>query len=314
MGNSTMSLRNGYNYQDNSLISNENYSTINDIVNSEEEKINYIYIKKRISKRINEEEKINSNNNKVPTMFEWSFKGNSVYLTGSFCNWKEFFLMKKDENGIFRLILDLNKGFHQYKFKIDNEWKYNINFPIINDNGFINNYIDTSNWEIKGEYENEEINKSIFSTSDIDLINYMKEKDINLKLSEQFYKANINYCNYIPLKEELFKVAQQFPYQCIIDTINKEIKLNEDKEKRNNISEKNKVVKNKKIKKYKDKMQNYENFNNENKDNKMILYSIKFMHEQINHLHIKKIKNNNPMIISIISRYKLKFTTFLYYK
>ena len=313
MGNSTMSLRSGYNYQDNSLISKENNSTINDIVNSEEEKLNCIYIKKRILKQINEEEKINSiKNNRVPTMFEWSFKGNSVYLTGSFCNWKEFFLMKKDENGKFRLILDLNKGFHQYKFKIDNEWKYNINFPIINDNGFINNYIDTSNWEIKGEYENEEINKSLFSTSDIDLINYMKEKDINLKLSEQFYNANINYCNYIPLKDELFKVAQQFPYQCIIDCINKEIKINEeDKENNNNISEKNKLVKNKNIKKYKNY---YNNINNINKDNKMILYSIKFMHEQINHLHIKKIKNNNPMKISIISRYKLKFTTFLYYK
>ena len=313
MGNSTMSLRSGYNYQDNSLISKENNSTINDIVNSEEEKLNCIYIKKRILKQINEEEKINSiKNNRVPTMFEWSFKGNSVYLTGSFCNWKEFFLMKKDENGKFRLILDLNKGFHQYKFKIDNEWKYNINFPIINDNGFINNYIDTSNWEIKGEYENEEINKSLFSTSDIDLINYMKEKDINLKLSEQFYNANINYCNYIPLKDELFKVAQQFPYQCIIDCINKEIKINEeDKENNNNISEKNKLIKNKNIKKYKNY---YNNINNINKDNKMILYSIKFMHEQINHLHIKKIKNNNPMKISIISRYKLKFTTFLYYK
>ena len=235
-------------------------------------------------------------------MFEWSFKGNSVYLTGSFCNWKEFFLMKKDENGIFRLILDLNKGFHQYKFKIDNEWKYNINFPIINDNGFINNYIDTTNWEINGEYENEEINKSLFSTSDIDLINYMKEKDINLKLSEQFYNANINYCNYIPLKEEFFKIAQQFTYQCIIDCIKKEIKLNEeDKEKNNNISEESKVVKNNNIKKYKDKRNNYKNINNTNKDNKMILYSIKFMHEQINHLHIKNIKNNNPMKISIIS-------------
>ena len=64
----------------------------------------------------------------------------------------------------------------------------------------------------------------------------MKEKDINLKLSEQFYNANINYCNYIPLKDELFKVAQQFPYQCIIDCINKEIKINEeDKENNNNI-------------------------------------------------------------------------------
>ena len=36
MGNSTMTLRSGYNYQDNSLISKENNSTINDIVNSEE--------------------------------------------------------------------------------------------------------------------------------------------------------------------------------------------------------------------------------------------------------------------------------------
>ena len=316
MGNSTISLRSGYNYQDNSLISKENNTTINDIVNSEEEKINYIYIRKRISKKLYEEEKFNNiKNNKVPTMFEWSFKGNSVYLTGSFCNWKQFFLMKKDENGIFRLILTLKKGFHQYKFKIDNEWKYNINFPIINDNGFINNYIDTSDWEIKGEYENEEINKSLFSTSDIDLINYMKEKDINLKLSEQFYKANINYGNYIPLKIELFKEAQQFPYQCIIDCINKEIKLNKDKEENSNISEKNKVVKNKNIKKYKEENENYKNINNNmNKDNKMILYSIKFMHEQINHLHIKKIRNNNPMKISVISRFKLKFTTFLYYK
>ena len=316
MGNSTISLRSGYNYQDNSLISKENNTTINDIVNSEEEKINYIYIRKRISKKLYEEENLNNiKNNKVPTMFEWSFKGNLVYLTGSFCNWKQFFLMKKDENGIFRLILTLKKGFHQYKFKIDNEWKYNINFPIINDNGFINNYIDTSDWEIKGEYENEEINKSLFSTSDIDLINYMKEKDINLKLSEQFYKANINYGNYIPLKIELFKEAQQFPYQCIIDCINKEIKLNKDKEENSNISEKNKVVKNKNIKKYKEENENYKNINNNmNKDNKMILYSIKFMHEQINHLHIKKIRNNNPMKISVISRFKLKFTTFLYYK
>ena len=316
MGTSTISLRSGYNYQDNSLISKENNTTINDIVNTEEEKINYIYIRKRISKKLYEEEKFNNiKNNKVPTMFEWSFKGNSVYLTGSFCNWKQFFLMKKDENGIFRLILTLKKGFHQYKFKIDNEWKYNINFPIINDNGFINNYIDTSDWEIKGEYENEEINKSLFSTSDIDLINYMKEKDINLKLSEQFYKANINYGNYIPLKIELFKEAQQFPYQCIIDCINKEIKLNKDKEENSNISEKNKVVKNKNIKKYKEENENYKNINNNmNKDNKMILYSIKFLHEQINHLHIKKIRNNNPMKISVISRFKLKFTTFLYYK
>jgi hypothetical protein len=286
--------------------------------------------------------------------------------------------MKKDETGIFRLILDLKRGFHQYKFKVDNEWRYNINFPIINDNGFINNYIDTSDWEINGEYENMEINRSIFKTSDMDIINYMKEKEINLQLSEEFYKANIFYCNYIPLKSELFSTAQQYPYQSIIDCINKEINIDEDTQKGNNIvcqkiitkdkskeqikdknninkkvinkeqiknknnaykkdkSKKNYIVKSKdKIQgkfKFKDKFKiNEKNKNNnknknkskdkykkiiknKNEDNSMILYNIKFMHEQINHLHLRKIKNNNPLKISIISRFKLKFTTFVYYK
>ena len=119
MGNSTISSKTGYN-TDNSLISIESRSNFYDIINSEEELMNYIHIKKRFKKQQQEEEKINtlnnndSKNNKIPTMFEWSFKGNSVYLTGSFCNWKQFFLMKKDETGIYRLILDLKRGFHQY--------------------------------------------------------------------------------------------------------------------------------------------------------------------------------------------------------
>ena len=382
MGNSTTSLKSGYKAKDNSLISRENNSTFYDTINTEEEKINYIMIRNKIKAKLLEEEKINEVSNisniKIPTMFEWSFKAKYVYLTGSFCNWNEFFLMKKDETGIFRLILDLKRGFHQYKFKVDNEWRYNINFPIINDNGFINNYIDTSDWEINGEYENMEINRSIFYTSDMDIINYMKEKEINLKLSEEFYKANIFYCNYIPLKSELFSTAQQYPYQSIIDCINKEINIDEDTQKGNNIicqkiitkdknkeeikdknninkkvinieqiknknnvckkdkSKKNYIMKSKdKIQmkfKFKDKYKiNEKNKNNnknknkskdkykkiikdKNEDNSMILYNIKFMHEQINHLHLKKIKNNNPLKISIISRFKLKFTTFVYYK
>ena len=306
MGNSTMSLKSGHNHQDSSWISNDTSKTFkyNDIINYEEEQMNIIYIRNRIKKQQYEESKNSNNiNNKIPTMFEWSFKGNNVYLTGSFCNWKEFFLMKKDENGIFRLILDLNRGFHQYKFKIDNEWKYNKNFPIYNDNGFINNYIDTSNWEIKGEYENEEINKNLFSTSEIDILNYFKEKDINLKLSEEFYKANINYCNYKPLKNELFNIPPQFPYQLIIDLINKDLKINEDKKYYSDAKNKN------------NKENNIIN-NNKNKinNNNMLLYSNKLFHEQINHLHIRKTRDTKPIVNSIFSRYRLKFTTFIYYK
>ena len=329
MGNSTVSLKSGKNHQDNSIISNENTSKFSDMINSEnentsklcdminseEEHLNLIYIRSRIKKEyeeskndsININNKNKNNNYTIPTMFEWSFKAKSVYLTGSFCNWKEFFLMKKDENGVFRLVLDLKKGFHQYKFKIDDEWRYNINFPTINDNGFINNYIDTSNWEIKGEYENEEIDHNVFSTSEIDLINYMKEKDLNLKLSADFYKANINYCNYIPLKNELFNIAPQFPYQCILDCINKDFKNHEEKEILLNNLEQYKLKKysNKSINKYKE---------NKRKNNDMLIYCNKFVHEQVNHLHLKRIKSNNPIKNSIFSRFRKKFATFIYYK
>ena len=88
---------------------------------------------------------------RVPVTFEWNNGGNNVYVTGNFCNWKQFFLMKKGENGKFILNLNLPKGKYQYKFKVDEIWKYNDKFPTINENGNINNIIDTSNWEITSE-------------------------------------------------------------------------------------------------------------------------------------------------------------------
>ena len=290
MGNSTVSLQSGYNnYPDNPLMSKESISTYFGVINTDEEKLHLIYMRNLMKKRINEEHKNNQNNfdYKVPTMFEWSFNGNSVYLTGSFCNWKQFFLMKKDENGIFRLILDLNRGFHQYKFVIDNEWKYNTNFPTINDHGFINNYIDTSKCEIIGEFENEEFNNSLFSTSDIDLISFAKEKEININLSDEFYNATINYGNYLPLKNELCNTSPQYPYQVIFECINQDVKINQ-----NNLSGTGK---------------------NNNYDNKLIYYK-NFMHEQINHFHLKKINERVPLRSSMISRNRFKFTTFIYYK
>jgi hypothetical protein len=294
MGNSTVSLQSGYNnYPDNPLMSKDNISTYFGVISTDEEKLNLIYMRNRMKKQMNEEHKNSQRNTdyKVPTMFEWSSKGNSVYLTGSFCNWKQFFLMKKDENGIFRLILDLNRGFHQYKFVIDNEWKYNTNFPTINDHGFINNYIDTSKCEIIGEFENEELNNSLFSPSDIDLISFAKEKEINLSLSDEFYKATISYGNYLPLKNEMCNTSPQYPYQIIFECINQDVKINH-----NNLSKT-------------DKDNKYDN----KYDNKLIYYK-NFMHEQINHFHLKIITEGAPLRSSMISRNRFKFTTFIYYK
>ena len=291
MGNSTVSLQSGYNnYNDNSLLSKESISTYLGVINPDDEKLNIIYMKNCMRKQTIEEHKNNQRepDYKVPTMFEWSFKGNSVYLTGSFCNWSQFFLMRKDENGIFRLVLDLNRGFHQYKFKIDNEWKCNINFPTCNDHGFINNYIDTSNWEVIGEFENEELNNNLFSPTDIDLINFAKEKEININLSDEFYKATITYGNYLPLKNELCNTSPQFPYEVILECINQDVKIN-----KSNKSETDKYNKN---------------------DNNKLIYYKNFMHEQVNHFHLKKIKENVPLRFSLTSRNRFKFTTFIYYK
>ena len=79
---------------------------------------------------------------RIPVTFEWDKGGNNVYVTGNFCNWNQFFLMKKDKDGKVNLKLNLPKGIYQYKFKVDEEWEYNDKFPTCNENGIINNYID----------------------------------------------------------------------------------------------------------------------------------------------------------------------------
>src|SRR5689334_19839018 len=39
--------------------------------------------------------------NKVPILFEWKEGGNDVYLTGSFTNWTQRFIMAKNQLGNF---------------------------------------------------------------------------------------------------------------------------------------------------------------------------------------------------------------------
>ena len=56
--------------------------------------------------------------------------------------------MKKISPGSFILTLNLPRGNHEYKFKVDNQWKYNEKYPTCNNSGNINNYLDTTNWEI----------------------------------------------------------------------------------------------------------------------------------------------------------------------
>ena len=280
------------NFRDNSLLSFDSdeleYNGIKSSEESLEENENIFSGKEDMTSSdlaknilLNDNIKVNGHN-KIPVTFEWESEGNSVYLSGSFCNWEQFFLMEKQPNGKRILTLYLNKGFIQYKFKVDNIWRCNEKFPIIDDNGNKNNYIDTTNWEISVGKSDETTTNTEASIKQID------NKSINLNLELQ--NAQKNYTNYIPKLYELNVNAPKTPDQYI-----KNIDLN------NNTSKE-------------EKCDPY----SENYDYKSIK---SVFHEQINHMNYK-IKNNNivnnsedknSVVCSIVSRYRLKFTTFVYY-
>ena len=110
---------------------------------------------------INDNNNAENNKNEIKTEFFWDEGGNSIYLTGSFCQWKDFYLMEKNEQGIFYKNLMLPPGFHQYKFKVDNNWAYSKKQPKFEDSsGNVNNFIDTTKLIMKKEIKKSSSEKS----------------------------------------------------------------------------------------------------------------------------------------------------------
>ena len=224
---------------------------------------------------------------KVPVTFEWDSGGNNVYVTGTFCNWKQFFLMKKEENGKFVLNLNLPKGKYQYKFKVDEIWKFNDKFPTINENGNINNIIDTSNLEIASEnMEGKETRENTTNTENYE--NSKSKKYLSKSKNNSFIRQK-TYSNYIPQKNEFQRkvITMSFKSKSCLNFSQNKIGDN----KYMNVHEKNILSDNISYKKI-DIVPNTD----------------------INHLNIKKIQNSNNIISSVPVRYRHKYTTFVYYK
>jgi hypothetical protein len=267
--------------------------------NLEENELNYEDIDSYSNNNIK-----NNNNkidvNKIPITFEWESGGNSVYLTGNFCNWEQFFLMEKKPNGKHTVTLHLNKGFIQYKFKVDNEWKCNENYPTIVDNGNKNNFIDTTNWEISAEEE------TTNSTTELSYRDNSKSYNKSFLTNATLTNSQNEYGNHFPKIEEMNENCSKSPEQY-----------------------KNKINFDENIKKI-----NVINFNNyidnnmfgENDSYKIIK---PINHELLNHMTYKNSNdtkekndddddinniNTNTTVCSIVARHRLKFTTFVYYK
>jgi len=79
--------------------------------------------------------------NLVPTKFTWRYGGNEVLLTGSFSNWRESVVLRRDGDEM-TAVLRLAPGSYDYKFIVDNQWRYDGNQPVVKGrNGNINNVI-----------------------------------------------------------------------------------------------------------------------------------------------------------------------------
>ena len=277
------------------------------------EKLNESDIKEINNIQTNQDDKnikINKKNSEknikeISTEFYWDEGGNTIYITGSFCDWKEFFLMEEKSKGVFKKTIMLLPGFYQYKFKVDNNWAYSKKQPKFEDNnGNVNNFIDTT--QINLETNKNEIEVEIKETT---LKEKNKKDNINIKRKSSNSSLgllnNIEYSTYIPLKGEFNIKPLSLPGLYKTHYI-----LNE---------KKNKVIKERKFSQieYVDQTNNSIRSLSNSKyleNNELYVGFQNLYHIHSNHLHSKKIVDSKNTITSIITRYRAKYSTFIYYK
>ena len=277
------------------------------------EKLNESDIKEINNIQTNQDDKninINKKNSEknvkeISTEFYWDEGGNAIYITGSFCDWKEFFLMEEKSKGVFTKTIMLLPGFYQYKFKVDNNWAYSKKQPKFEDNnGNVNNFIDTT--QINLETNKNEVEVEIKETT---LKEKNKKDNINIKRKSSNSSLgllnNIEYSTYIPLKGEFNIKPLSLPGLYKTHYI-----LNE---------KKNKIIKERKFSQieYVDQTNNSIRSLSNSKyleNNELYVGFQNLYHIHSNHLHSKEIVDKKNAITSIITRYRAKFSTFIYYK
>ena len=282
--------------------------------------------------------------------------------------------MTKTEEGKYSITLSLPRGFHQYKFKVDDKWTYSKKQPKFEDNGNVNNFIDTTDYDNLNEenFEGENDIKEEVTNEEKDDAEKSKEEEV--EIIEEKIEEKVKEANKIRIKEK--KKSK---------LVNSEVKKGEEEEvkKENNIisnldkknssthnlpflnsknqysiyyptraefskkpsalpglfktyyilnEKKNKKVIERKFSQieYIDSSNNsiQEGFSESQSQGSQSLNNslyfindinpyVKFQnlyHIHSNHLHSKETLHIQNTITSIISRYRFKFSTYIYYK
>ena len=171
--------------------------------------------------------KMQKSNNKNVT-FQWDEEepeSEVVYLTGNFCNWKQFFIMPKIGHK-YSLTLSLPKAVHKFKFRINENYKLNKKYPIIKEGDINCNYIDTSDTkdttsksEKSKEKEKEKSEKNSEDTEESDSSSdssssYEREiddKEARFQRKKRKMKRK-KYSQNFPKKSKLNNYAPSIPY------------------------------------------------------------------------------------------------------
>ena len=256
--------------------------------------------------------KKNKKNETQPVTFEWEKEENdTVYLTGSFCNWKQFFIMPKNDN-MYKLTLPLPKALHKFKFRINDIFFTNKKYPIMKDGDNNCNYIDTSSnkqsslksskikfSDDESESDKKSDNDSDISDSDSDCNSYsdeFRDEERTFKKRKKRIKQmkKIKYSQIFPKKINLNNYAPDVPYSYNymynLDVISKQRLIGK--------------------KKYYEPKEN--NMLGDNCSYKKIgvLPAV-----EINHIHSNdSIISGERVLCSSFMRYRNKFITYLYYK
>ena len=124
---------------------------------------------------------IENNNNEIEYIFKWEEKCNTAKIIGSFNNWKNKLEMEKDpKDNLYKYKIKLKKNKYEYKFIIDNNWKYSTHQPTINDGkGNINNFLDLTNINIKNSFKKKPNKKKPKKKLDIYNIKFPNKEELN---------------------------------------------------------------------------------------------------------------------------------------
>eukprot|EP01017_Pseudomicrothorax_dubius_P009930 TRINITY_DN1347_c0_g1_i8.p1 TRINITY_DN1347_c0_g1~~TRINITY_DN1347_c0_g1_i8.p1 ORF type:complete len:224 (+),score=36.00 TRINITY_DN1347_c0_g1_i8:140-811(+) len=97
----------------------------------------------------------------VDVSFRWLGGGDEVFVTGTFTDWTKHLRMTKYGN-VFSLNMSLPRGIYFYKYIVDGVWRFAESEKTkIDDQGNINNVIDTNELVETGDHPAEDFKKNI---------------------------------------------------------------------------------------------------------------------------------------------------------